>query len=552
MGNGSGSENSDIFSGDMDPEIAALMGIDEDSSPTDGLPGFGDLFESKPSEKEGGDAAEMDMSVRTFTRPTQLEEKAKPLFAGKEYYKIALTNEGDISKRVHQLLGAFLNSSDPQDRSMHRGRLIPAYWELFRSIASRITSQIAQPKKLMFRFGMLLPTMVSAEQRQMMSKIILENQTGEPIHYVDEWLQEIARGHITASATDETKPGQRSEPNKIGALLEKQRGRYDAQLNLVRNTIQEIQSHEQSLKEKIETIADHDIRTEFGNLPAPYNDTQRSAIGEVSNVMRRLGIANKELVRQYNELDSLHDQVENLKEKENEVGAVQIDQKVIGDEANTVRQMAKLCVGRQGNHFPLLMKQYFRGSLLDVGTRENVLNLLADAEHLDPHIFFRTFKMQTNRIVPNVILVPCYGDQGVCWEPFERFNRATSRGRLAIPMYPKELRPAVIAALGDLRWQIAKEKAQHYWMEEGLTGWYFQWFTDNKMRGDVKDAFIQDYILWITKESEGTQKLDKEVRPIFWRYVPFPQDVKDRLKNRGFVYNELYKKDQNRAMSDGY
>ena len=552
MGNGSDSENSDIFSGDMDPEIAALMGIGEDSSPSDDTPGFGDLFESKPSEEEGGDSAEMDMSVRTFTRPTQLEEKAKPLFSGKEYYKTALTNEGDISKRVHQLLGAFLNSSDPQDRSMHRGRLIPAYWELFRSIASRITSQIAQPKKLMVRFGLLLPTMVSAEQRLMMSKIILENRTGEPIHYVDEWLQEIARGHITASATDETKPGQRSEPNKIGALLEKQRGRYDAQLNLVRNTIQEIQSHEQSLKEKIETIADHDIRTEFGNLPAPYNDTQRSAIGEVSNVMRRLGIVNKELVRHYNELESLHDQVENLKEKENEVGAVQIDQKVIGDEANTVRQMAKLCVGRQGNHFPLLMKQYFRGSLLDVGTRENVLNLLADAEHLDPHIFFRTFKMQTNRIVPNVILVPCYGDQGVCWEPFERFNRATSRGRLAIPMYPKELRPAVIAALGDLRWQIAKEKAQHYWMEEGLTGWYFQWFTDNKMRGDVKDAFIQDYILWITKESEGTQKLDKEVRPIFWRYVPFPQDVKDRLKNRGFVYNELYKKDQNRAMSDGY
>ena len=160
--------------------------------------------------------------------------------------------------------------------------------------------------------------------------------------------------------------------------------------------------------------------------------------------------------------------------------------------------------------------------------------------------------MQTNRIVPNIILIPCYGDQGVCWEPFERFNRASSRGRLAIPMYPKDLRSAVVAALGDLRWQIAKEKAQHYWMEEGLTGWYFQWFSDQKMRGDVKDAFIQDYVLWITRESEGTQKLDREVRGIFWRYTPFPQDVKDRLKNRGFVYSELYKKDQNRAMSDGY
>ena len=229
-----------------------------------------------------------------------------------------------------------------------------------------------------------------------------------------------------------------------------------------------------------------------------------------------------------------------------------MDTKTIGEEANTVRQMAKLCVGRQGNHFPVLMKQYFRGALFDIGTRENVLNMLADAEYLDPGVFLRTFKMQTNRIVPNVVLIPCYGDQGICWEPFERYNRASSRGRLAIPMYPKDLRTAVVAALGDLRWQIAKEKAQHYWMEEGLTGWYYQWFSDHKMRGDVKDAFIGDYVLWITKESEATQKLDREVRDIFWRYIPFPQDVKDKLKNRGFVYTELYKKDQNRAISDGY
>ena len=32
----------------------------------------------------------------------------------------------------------------------------------------------------------------------------------------------------------------------------------------------------------------------------------------------------------------------------------------------------------------------------------------------------------------------------------------------------------------------------------------------------------------------------------------FPQEIKDKLKNRGFVYNELYKKDVNISMSDGY
>ncbi|MCK5154427.1 MAG: hypothetical protein KAQ93_08725, partial [Spirochaetales bacterium] len=91
-----------------------------------------------------------------------------------------------------------------------------------------------------------------------------------------------------------------------------------------------------------------------------------------------------------------------------------------------------------------------------------------------------------------------------------------------------------------------------YWMEEGLTGRYYQWFTEKKMRGDVREFFIQDYILWITKESEGTQKLDKDVRGIFWRTIPFRQELRDRLRKRGFVYNELYKKDINRSLSDGY
>ena len=540
-----------MFSGDIDPEVADLIGVgDEDGDDT---PGFTDLFGGTQEEDQSGAGpAQLDTAVKTFERPTEFEEEPKPVFQDKAFYKKALTGEGEASKRVHSILGAFLNAQDPQDRSMQRGRLIPAYWELFRGIASRIPGSLTEEKRALLRFGYLLPTVVSPEQRSMLSRVILKNTTGEPIYYVDEWLTEVATGRITASATDETKPSKRNEPGKVNAMLERARGKFDAQLTVVRNTVQEIESQELVLAEKTQAIADHDSRNEFDGLMAPYNDAQRSAIGEITNVMRRLATLNKELERHYRELESLQEQLDSLREREEEAGDVQVDAKTITEEANTVRQMAKLCVGRQGNHFPILMKQYFRPNIREIGTRENTLNTLADVEHLDPGIFLRTFKMQTNRIVPNVVLVPCFGDLGVCWEPFERYNRATSRGRLAIPMYPKDIRAAVVAALADLRWQVAKEKAQHYWMEEGLTGWYYQWFTERKMKGDVKDAFIQDYILWITKESEATQKLDKDIRSIFWRYVPFPQEIKDKLKNRGFVYSELYKKDQNRAISDGY
>ena len=540
-----------MFAGDIDPEVADLIGVPTKPASED-VPDFSDLFD----ESDASDAAALedapDFSLRGFVVPEALDEDPKPFFADKNYYKSVLTGEGEVSQRVHSVLGSFLNAKEPQDRSMYRSRLIPAYWELVSKMAPKVVGAGATPKTLTLRFAALLPTLLSAEQRTMLSRTIFDNKTDEPIHYVDEWVSLIARGRVNPSAVDETKASSQNINQKLNAQLEKTRGRYEAQLSLIRNQQTEIQDQETLLSQQLQEISHHEPREVYNGLWGPYSDSQKTALSEMGNVIRRLLTVNKELRRQFTELATIQDQLDDLRRKESESGGSSVDSRVVVTEMNTVRQMAKMCIGRQGNHFPVLMKQYFRGGLHDLCTRENVIRQLAQVEYLDPGVFLRTFKMQTNRIVPNIIIVPCYGDSGICWEPFERYNRASSRGRLAIPMYPKDVAVAIIGALGDLRWQVAKEKAQHYWMEEGLTGWYYQWFSDTKQKGDVKDAFIQDYILWITRESEGTQKLAREVRDIFWRYLPFPQDVKDKLKNRGYVYNELYKKDQNRAMSDGY
>ena len=119
-------------------------------------------------------------------------------------------------------------------------------------------------------------------------------------------------------------------------------------------------------------------------------------------------------------------------------------------------------------------------------------------------------------------------------------------------MYPRDLRIAILTAVADLRWQVAKEKASYYWMEEGLTGQYYQHIERMKVKGDLKAYFIEDYVLWMTKESEGVQRLDKDVRGIFWRNMPFPDERKQELRKRSLVYEELCIKDNNRAMSDGY
>ncbi len=543
-------KNSGVFSGEIDPEIADLMGIEEET-PQEGEPAFEDLFEEERPQK--GETEEVDLSKEQFPEITAFEEKPKPYFKDKNYYKKLLSGEGKISTRVHELLTKFLKAEDPQDKSLFRGKLIPAFWDLAGNIARKTYKELTYEQMLLLRFGILLPTLISAEQRKIISSIIYENNTGEPFHYVDEWLKKVALGDVRASATDETKIVKKNDNQRIRTLYEKARGQHEIQVGLIKGKIGEIETLQSQLKNTLDLIYKREEKAGYPGLLDVLRDDQRANIGESIELLRKILQMDKELGGLYRQLEDAEEKLQEMKDKLEELGdAVGVDDEGITKEFNTVRQMAKLCVGRQGNHFPVLMKQYMRSNILDIATRENVIKHMAAIENIDPGLFHRTFKRQTNRIVPHVIIVPCYGDKGVCWEPFEKFNKATSRGRVAIPLYPKDIKTAVLYALGDLRWQVAKEKAQHYWMEEGLTGKYYQYFEDNKMKGDVKEAFMEDYILWITKESDGTQKLTRDARGVFWRNIPFPKDIKDKLKNRGFVYNELYKKDVNISMSDGY
>jgi uncharacterized protein YbjQ (UPF0145 family) len=538
------------MSSSFDTSENLFVSTDQDD---DSPPDFTDLFDEPGLDGDESGGVQSTATDR-FQKVTDLEDDPKPYFKNTSFYQEALTGEGEPAKRLHANLAQFLKAEDAEDKSIYRSRLIPIFWELMQSLATKSFGQMPPPKKLLIRFGVLLPTMLDKDQRLMIAKIPEKKAIDQPIHYVDEWIGRVARGEINASATDETKGKGSPQASKIVRQVESARGKVEAQVELIKSHNRDMAASEENLMQMIRRVSDRDPRPEAFGEKGPYTEAQRAIFAQISNELRRMGNVGREIGKAFLELERYQDSLEKLQSQAQELGAdsVQVDTKAAAAEMTTVRQMAKLCVGRQGNHFPLLYKQYFRGGLIGVATRENVNNVLADAEYLDPEIFERTFKQQTTRIVPNIILIPCYGDMGICWEPFERYNRATSRGRLAIPMYPKDLKTAVIAALGDLRWQVAKEKAAHYWMEEGLTGWYYQWFTEQKFKGDVKDQFIQDYILWITKESEGTQKLSREVRDIFWRYMPFPQDLKDELKNRGFVYRELYKKDRNRAMSDGY
>ncbi len=570
------------MSDNLDPEIEELLknvekhdddtddilnNIENDDVPTKRKSLFSkSIDEVVHGTGEAKSIHEVDLSKHEFAPLAKLlNDTQSEVFNDKTYYKTALTGENQSAQRVHQLLSKYLTSKDPKDRAVYRQQIVTAYWELLRGMVAKMASSSTPlPKRMLIRFGVLLPSLFKEEQKLFFSKIIFENTTREPILYTDEWFREIALGKMSNSATDEKKQSHKTanmsanevaiqEQSKLVQLQSKNSGKMQSAENLLNIKENERQMIENDLKDKINIITEHQLVMGLEPHKHELTEFQRKMLPEITDLLHRLSKNDKELSKCLAEFQESKATYDNVQNKISDKGPIQTnDTEAVKIEFETVRQMAKMTVGRRGNQFPIFTREFYHCTEKGTGTRENVIEILRWIESIDPGCFHRIHKNVPNRIVPYVLLVPTYGDRGFCWEPFDRYNRVTSRGRIVIPMYPKDLRIAVITAVADLRWQVAKEKASYYWMEEGLTGQYYQHAEQLKLKGDLKEFFIEDYILWITKESEGVQRLDKDVRGIFWRNMPFPKERKEELRKRSLVYDELCKKDANREMSDGY
>jgi hypothetical protein len=556
---------------DIDPEIAALIGdLVEESrteAPADAEPSeetvlppdftslFGDMGVAAEARIRG--EFDVDLTRKGFDSVKKIEaDKPSAWFSDPNYYKTVLGGEGLEATKLHELLGKYIKATDAKDKGVYRQQLIPAYWYIASKLALHsIGAQAPLPKRVAVRFAAILPNLLSPEMTEIIHRVVFEKEINEPVYYIDEWMRAVASGMVSASATDEVKPRAKEgdDKSRFAALIQRAQGKRDASEGIMKAKVEERRQLESLLKERVEGICSHQSQPGLIHVPASYTEAQKKTMSELYDVIRKMLAVDKELSQTIGDFDKAGDDLKGVQEKAGPLGQnSKADMQALAQEFDTLHQMTRLCIGRQGNHFPLLSREYFHGGLKDVATRENVVHALAWIESIDCEAFCRPYKSALNRIVPFILLVPCYGDSGVCWEPFDNHNRATSRGRVAIPMYPKNLSLAVLTAVADLRWQVAKEKASYYWMEEGLTGNYYQWFQSRKIRGDVKEYFIQDYLVWLTKESEGIQKLEKEIRGIFWRYMPFSKEIKEKLKTRSYVYQELYQKDVNRSLSDGY
>ena len=138
-----------------------------------------------------------------------------------------------------------MKAEDPEEKSKFRAQLISAFWELGGRVAYRAGRDLILPKRLLLRFGILSPGFLTPELRDMVSRIVYENTTGEPVYYVDEWLERIAKGLVRPSTVDEVKAeGRKDTGQKILDAVEKKRGQRDSEVTLLKAKISQLEERE--------------------------------------------------------------------------------------------------------------------------------------------------------------------------------------------------------------------------------------------------------------------------------------------------------------------
>lgn len=461
----------------------------------------------------------------------------------------------DFCEQFLQMKNQYETCKIKEDKRLYKDKLSNLFWELYTIIATMINAELGSAKRLFLRYGLVdLRNLTPEDQKFILSQPIEPvNYESETIFYVDDWLQGIVDGKIKASFGDETEDSNDNKSlsfnddkkEKYFSLLEVEQGRFDG-FKQSRETIFG------QLKNSLDIMMDDSLNTDIPYKGVP-TQTQTKALDELVYFHKEIKKLNKEMKTSASTMVKAQQSIDEMKGTQDNSGTENFRElltKTIKREVASIRQMVKMTVGRQGNNTPFLTSSFLPRDTKDYFFRKTVKTKIDHWLSFDPEVFLRTYRGEQMNIMPYIILVPGYGTTGICWEPLDSNNKKFGRGRISLPIFTKTPDFSLLTAMGDLRWQVAKEVASYYWMEEGITGRYYGYYLEAKLKGDLKTLFINDYLLWMIKETQGVQKLEQDARYVFWRFVPLPDEKKIELSKKGYYYNQLWEKEQVWRKSD--
>jgi hypothetical protein len=169
-------------------------------------------------------------------------------------------------------------------------------------------------------------------------------------------------------------------------------------------------------------------------------------------------------------------------------------------------------------------------------------------------------------VYPHMILLPSIGNRSMMWQELEDPRRKETPARFTFPIFcTGDLFNLIAEATGAFRWEIQKTILGHDYNNIGIPSLtseyidYIQFYHKNrelsdeqkeKIKQDFKNLrddrakFINDYLIWIKYESQGILKLNRVVRNIMYRYVPFSKGIRENLQKQP-AYAEIHNRFKN-------
>ena len=241
----------------------------------------------------------------------------------------------------------------------------------------------------------------------------------------------------------------------------------------------------------------------------------------------------------------------------------------------------RLTSGSIATHFPILTRWHISSPLEKcVMTKKNLEEIIKEILKIDYTVFNREVIYKNEElgirnefvnvsVAPDFIVVPSIGGRVMMWQDLSVFRGSgskESRGRIVLPNFiigdPKTL---VLEALAAFRWELVKNILGPDWNNVGISSItadytdYVQFYKKNKdLSIEVKeklaaefkrfrtdrDKFANDYLLWIKYESEGVPRLNRVVRSVFYKHVPFQKEIRDKLCTQP-AYAEIHNRFKN-------
>ncbi|MBK9501842.1 MAG: cyclic nucleotide-binding domain-containing protein [Leptospiraceae bacterium] len=226
----------------------------------------------------------------------------------------------------------------------------------------------------------------------------------------------------------------------------------------------------------------------------------------------------------------------------------------------------RLTTGNPATHLPILTKYHITIPLEKCAVTKKVLSetiqsiLQTDYTAFNREIVYNDEQSGIRKefvqrsIIPDFILVPSLGGKVMMWQDLSilRGNGSKeSRGRIILPLFSNgDIRTMMLEAIAAFRWELCKNILGPDWNNPGIpsiTSEYMDYIQFYKKSKDIsielkekiatefkrfrtdRDKFVNDYLAWIRYESEGIQRLNRLVRGIFYKHIPFQKEIRDKV-----------------------